>query len=519
MQQQQINLEWGNGQFKTLRFSKDNTIFNVKSRIMDVTSIPLDKQELIGLNSNSDSLPLYCLDLNNPQTVLLIQPNEQEEEQEQEQEKIQGIEIEKEDEEEIIEIESEEESEEDHKREIIKLKKSDSEIAKELQEHFWRENMKTPPIKRYHQTHEQPYGRKWFKNTNNRWVEKRNEIKQQPTQERITYDSLMPLIPPSMTFNSEKNKQFNSIANEKQLPAIEENGISALCSKAKRECRPILLYFHSFKQEPKLHEDFVQETLSNPEVAKIINQNYLLFVSDVDQKEKQFEELKTKLNIKSSPALLILSNSTLKAVLDIIQGDIKIDDLIFKLFEKSELFMELNYKNNSKPKLQKSLSVIERENQDLEFEKFLQIDKEKQERLELEKILFSEKEKEIERLKTEKENMLKKLSSQLPSEPKLNEFNKNSLCRIKCRTKNQNIMRNFDINCQLNQVFSWVLVSENDIFNFELIQSFPKKRVFCSSNITITNKSLKSLNITKQVLFDIRIIDVGDENEDELLIN
>ncbi|KAJ3448867.1 fas-associated factor [Anaeramoeba flamelloides] len=579
MEQQIINLEWGNGQFNTFRFRKTDTIFIVKTRIMTATSIPINKQELIGLNSNSDSLPLYCLGLNNPQTVILIQSEdftsfidenksqkeekkkptrelkkdqkqdqyqerEQEQEQEQEKEKEQEREQEQEQEQEKEkeqereqeqkkkqyeeqkqekekeqekeqekEKEKEKEQEKEQKREIITLKKSDSQMAKELQEQFWQENTRTPTIKRYHQTYQQSSGRKWIKNTNGKWVQKRNQTKP-TTQERITYDSLVPLIPQSITFDSERNKLFNSITNEQLLPAIEENDFSSMCSKAKRESKPILLYFHSFRQEPKLHEDFVQEILTSPEVFKIINQNYIFFVSDVDQKEKQFEELKAKLGIKSSPALLVLSNSTLRAVLEIIQGEIQIDDFIFKLLHTSELFLELNHKNNSKPKLKKSLSVIERESQDLEYEKFFQIDQEKQERLELEKMLFDEKEKEIEKLKIDKENMLKKLKSELSPEPTHN--NCNNICRIKCRTKNQNILRRFDTNCEFSQIFSWILVSENDIFNFELIQSYPKKRIFRSHNEKIAHESLKNLNITNQVLFDIRII---ESNEDELYIN
>ncbi|KAJ6249551.1 fas-associated factor 2 [Anaeramoeba flamelloides] len=562
-QQQIINLEWGNGQSERLAFRNTDTIFNVKTRILTSTNVPIDKQCLIGINTTDNSLPLYCLNLDNPQTVLLIpdyssnnsndnvsigentnqktKENEQEqtnkketekqkeqEDQQEEQEKEKEKENTNENEEQTNKNEKEKNNENENENENEKeksqgLSKSDSQFAKELQEQIWREEGLSQTKRRTTTTSSnifldnntrnspniQNLPRKWSQDSRGNWH--RNMNPNRPS-DVLSIEKIAPLLPPNLTDSSERLKLLGEYTKESELPVMKKESFREVCNLGKRLKKPILLYLHSFTENEALVSNFVLNILSTKEVIKVINENYIFWVGDSDLVQEKFRISRKKLGITTFPVLAIISNSAVVAILDLIEGEFGIDEFMKRLLEQMDLFTILNTTEQNKNQLKKTESILEREQQDEEFERLLEIDREKQKQMLLQEQKLEEEKLFKEKQLNDKIKKLEELKQALPEEP--SGKNVKNCTRIKFRMKNGDVIRKFLDTNTLKVLFDFILVHNNDIFEFDLIQSYPKRTEFNSNDVKIFNLTLKEVGLCPQALLDVRIVE-DDEDEDD----
>ncbi|KAJ3451655.1 fas-associated factor [Anaeramoeba flamelloides] len=556
-QQQIINLEWGNGKSERLAFRNTDTIFNVKTRILTSTNVPIDKQCLIGINTTDNSLPLYCLNLDNPQTVLLIpdyssnnsndnvsigeNTNQKTKENEQEQTNKKETEKQKEQEDQQEEQEKEKENTNENEEQTNKnekeknnenekekeksqgLSKSDSQFAKELQEQIWREEGLSQTKRRTTTTSSnifldnntrnspniQNLPRKWSQDSRGNWH--RNMSPNRPS-DVLSIEKIAPLLPPNLTDSSERLKLLGEYTKESELPVMKKESFREVCNLGKRLKKPILLYLHSFTENEALVSNFVLNILSTKEVIKVINENYIFWVGDSDLVQEKFRISRKKLGITTFPVLAIISNSAVVAILDLIEGEFGIDEFMKRLLEQMDLFTILNTTKQNKNQLKKTESILEREQQDEEFERLLEIDREKQKQMLLQEQKLEEEKLFKEKQLNDKIKKLEELKQALPEEP--SGKNAKNCTRIKFRMKNGDVIRKFLDTNTLKVLFDFILVHNNDIFEFDLIQSYPKRTEFNSNDVKIFNLTLKEVGLYPQALLDVRIVE-DDEDEDD----
>ncbi|KAJ6244884.1 fas-associated protein [Anaeramoeba flamelloides] len=544
--QQIINLEWGNEQSTNLTFQKTDTIFKVKTRILTITNVPIDKQCLVGLNSTDNSLPLYCLNLDNPQTILLIpdyssdNPNSNNNKSEKDslgnmtdQKVSQNKNPNKNQNEDKKEKEKTKEKEKEKSQPNQGLSKSDSKFAKELQEQIWREEELSRTTRttatttttsstnifvnnnNRNSTNTQSLPRKWSQDAMSNWYRNTNHNNYNKRQNDVlSIEKIAPLLPPNLTDSPERLNLLEEYTKESELPLMKKGSFREVCNLGKRLKKPILLYLHSFTENEALVSNFVLNILSTKEIIKVINENYIFWVGDSDSIKEKFFVSRKKLGITTFPVLAIISNSTVVAILDLIQGGFGLDEFMKQLLEQIDLFTVLNTTEQKKNQLKKTKSILEREKQDEEFERILEVDRENQKQM-----LLQEQKLEEERLLQEKKlddktKKLEEIKQSLPEEP--SGKNEKNCTRIKFRMKNGDVIRKFLNTSTLEDLFNFVLVHNNDIFEFSLIQSYPKRTEFNSNDEKDFKLTLKEVGLCPQALLDVQIIeDDGDEDEDE----
>ncbi|KAJ3436920.1 fas-associated protein [Anaeramoeba flamelloides] len=76
MNKQVLNVSWGVDKKQSLTFNKTDSVYLVKSYLENITSVSVKDQQLLGLETNDDSLPLAVLEIANPQNVYLLNKND-----------------------------------------------------------------------------------------------------------------------------------------------------------------------------------------------------------------------------------------------------------------------------------------------------------------------------------------------------------------------------------------------------------------------------------------------------------
>ncbi|KAJ6246522.1 fas-associated protein [Anaeramoeba flamelloides] len=76
MNKQVLNVSWGVDKKQSLTFNKTDSVYLVKSYLENITSVSVKDQQLLGLETNDDSLPLAVLEIANPHNVYLLNKND-----------------------------------------------------------------------------------------------------------------------------------------------------------------------------------------------------------------------------------------------------------------------------------------------------------------------------------------------------------------------------------------------------------------------------------------------------------
>ncbi|KAJ3439555.1 fas-associated protein [Anaeramoeba flamelloides] len=572
MNKQVLNVSWGADKKQSLTFNKTDSVYLVKSYLENITRVSVKDQQLLGLETNDDSLPLAVLEIENPQNVYLLNKNDfnisslnepqitvvkdpevnnKEDEnqnlEKKEQEKSSENENEnKKEQEQDQEQEQENENEEENKKEKEKETKNqkdenengneketktekgekfdpDLELAKQLQEQMWKQDLtipKTTKVQDQGQNTDQtnkgvgkgfgsedlqrntgsgiyypPNYMKKIQQLRMRHFQREKERKE--FENRQSLEMMAPFAPPSIGSDEVLKKKFVEYSDSIELPLISTEGFAEVCLTGKEIKKPILIYLHSYTKDQENVSHFMKSVLGKQGIINLINQNFIFWVGDIDALES-IEEMKELLNLKEFPYLAVLSNNPSLEILEVIQGAIKTDDLTNTLLKQLQLLPNKSFGifQNDYKSVQKSETVIEREKQDLDFELSRQKD------LEFfklqEQILQSQQE-----LKLQKELELDKIHEMIPDEPKNGEKN---VTVLKIRLKNgEKLQRKFYSNDKLSSVFHLVKWTIKSFQKFKLISSYPKKTFLEDENFV--EKSLEELGLVPQALLDIEFVD------------
>eukprot|EP01080_Neovahlkampfia_damariscottae_P012146 gene12146-5637_t len=323
-------------------------------------------------------------------------------------------------------------------------------------------------------------------------------------------------------------------------PKFFDGTFKEAVNTAKTTFKPLCVYIHSIDEHLNTPE-FCKKVLNSEGFSDFINQNFIFYGIDISS--KQGHQLSYQLKATSYPFLAIICVIKSKnQVVKTFEGDInEIDLLIGNLIEvqesiEAQLIIEKEEENY------RSLGTRQREEQDRIFkeiqEKDLQKQKEKEEKEKREK---EEKQKEeirikeqqqlaqlkqkqkiqnLKNVKVERENLKKNF----PLEPE-SSSKQTTLIKFKFPNGSQ-IERRFSVddkNLILYQFIhildesknSWFPKESSNLEHYELITSFPKKKLN-------PNETLKESNcVPNQTIFvrDTNESSDDDESDDEETIN
>eukprot|EP01156_Anaeramoeba_ignava_P021877 Anaeramoba_ignava/c19887_g1_i1.p1 GENE.c19887_g1_i1~~c19887_g1_i1.p1 ORF type:complete len:339 (+),score=104.38 c19887_g1_i1:2-1018(+) len=249
-----------------------------------------------------------------------------------------------------------------------KLKKTDTELAQEIQELIYNQ-----------QNYPQNYQENYQEDYQEDYQYHKPIISNPINPQRLSISQIVRIAPPNLAANNDKIFAFESKYSYFH-PNFSLEPISKLFNTAKTQKKPLILYLHTENPSAEVQK-FCTEILPDSEICTLINQNFLFWIGDIDHIEsQQVEILRQSINLRQFPYLAIIENTNEPNLLDVIQGSIQKINLYDRLLNTQELFFSVKTQGETEVLMRKSTSVLEREEQDEEYERMLEIDQKKRRR-------------------------------------------------------------------------------------------------------------------------------------------
>lgn len=301
--------------------------------------------------------------------------------------------------------------------------------------------------------------------------------------------------------------EFNENYGAENHPHFYNGPYSQVLDEAKKNLRFLLVYLH--KEDSAECKNFARNILSNDEVIRYINANFILWACSHNSNEGK--KVTRMLKAKHFPFLgfIILNNSRM-TLLAKIEGQLENNDFLDAIRQmKSRFEPELSRLRYDKEQVRQT--QILRAEQNREYEESLKQDQErvrkqreveeqKKKEAENEKMLREEESMRIQRLNDLKNQLKEELA--LKIEPKAQEAN---TIKLILKLPNGNRIERFFLKSDpVKDLFNFVFCNDDCPPNFEIVKNFPRKEIACSHS---TMTSLEESGIDSSMLLFVNNLD------------
>ncbi|KAJ3438046.1 fas-associated protein [Anaeramoeba flamelloides] len=478
-------IDWDETKSTTISLPQTTRFGYFQQKIEEITSIPIDSQKYLGITIGEPHSLLKSFEFSNPQPVYV--EKEENEEQEENEEKEENEEYSQETKEETIT--SETSSEESFNQTHIKINSNSQEEREEKEKEKEKEEEKEQKKTVYDPQAKLP---------TNLW----------------DLDTLLSVCPANICETHKKQDRYLNEACAEH-PEINKSPLNLTCVEARRQEKPILIYFHSY-HHPECKK-FVQTTLSSTPLTTFLNKNFLFWIGDIDE-IRDYEGFTDKLQLNEHPFLAVIMTTPFRGCIDIMQGAKTKTTKAFKtqLKKSFNLFERILQREKRILQIKERIAHV---NKLVDQDDWLHnlhytqkkhfINESKQ--LNNELLFLQNKHDQLEKIKKlkqlKKEKLLKKieiLKKQLPEEPKEKD---KDITEIMFRFRGgERFKRKFFSSNSVFACFCFVQIQYPEIEDFHLISSYPRLTIR-KIDLDLQNRSLLDLDLAPQAVFDVKEYD------------